>query len=234
MQWTRAGALAAATAVGVGVALAWAVPASAHVEVSADNPQAGARNVTVTFTGEAESDSAGIVSERVVLPAGISSADVRLSTAPPGWTFTSAADGYTVAGPALKAGTDAVHSVVIGQLPADATELAFKVLESYSDGKVSRWIEVPQAGRPEPDNPAPVLKLKPAAAPPTSAAASSAVPSPTASPSTPVDPPVTTAADRSGRSALVWLVPVLVLAGAALAVTLLVRRRRRRRAPVGS
>jgi hypothetical protein len=115
-------------------------PAWAHVEVSADNPRAGATDVTVTFTGEAESTSAGISSERVVLPTGIKPADVRLAKAPSGWTLRATADGYVAAGKALPVGKDAVHAVTIAQLPVDASQLVFKVVETYGDGSVSRWI----------------------------------------------------------------------------------------------
>ena len=68
---------------GVGV-LALAGPALAHVEVSANKTTAGATDVTLTFSGEAENDAAGIKSERVVLPAGIAPADVSLVKAPAG------------------------------------------------------------------------------------------------------------------------------------------------------
>jgi hypothetical protein len=135
-------------------------PALAHVEVEADKTQAGAKDVTLTFNGEAESGSAGIKAERVVLPSGIAPADVRLVKAPPGWKFTPAADGFTVAGRALKVGQDAVWAVRLAQLPADAGSLSFKTLETYGDGEVVRWIDLPVAGQPEPDHPAPTIKLK--------------------------------------------------------------------------
>src|SRR5829696_4089767 len=117
-------------------------PAFAHVEVDADKKQAGATDVTLEFTGEAENDNAGISSERVVLPAGIAPADVTLVKAPPGWTFTRRADGFTVGGKALKTGTDSAWSVRIKQLPTDQTRLSFKTVETYSDGVVSRWIDI--------------------------------------------------------------------------------------------
>lgn len=222
---------AAAVLVGALTVLVGAAPASAHVKVTADNPQAGAVNVTLTFTGAAESDSSGIVSERVVLPTGIAPTDVRLASAPPGWTFTAAADGYTVAGPALPVGTDAVHSVVVAQLPPTATELVFRLVESYGDGKVSRWIETPEAGKPEPENPAPVLKLTPAAAPvpsattaaPTSAPATSAP----ATSATAPDEPTPTASSETDGAPVVWIaIAVIVAAAAAVAGVFLVRRRR--------
>ncbi|MEV0807646.1 DUF1775 domain-containing protein [Micromonospora sp. NPDC050200] len=183
--------VALAAAAGVAIAVALAAPASAHVEVVADKPQAGARDVTITFTGEAESTSAGIQSERVVLPSGISPQQVRLAKAPTGWKLSGSPDGFTVAGPPLKVGQDAVFAITVAQLPSDATELPFKTLETYSDGTVARWIEIPQPGQPEPANPAPVLKLKPAAAAPTGASPtpSSASPTPSSAAPTPTHRP---------------------------------------------
>jgi uncharacterized protein YcnI len=217
----------AATAMAV---LGWSAPAWAHVEVSADKPQAGATNVTVTFNGEAESDSAGIKSERVVLPAGITPDQVRLGKAPSGWTFTRAADGFTVGGKALKVGQDAKFSVVIAQLPADATELAFKTVETYGDGKVSRWIEIPQPGQPEPDNPAPVLKVKAAAQPAATTAAPTTAAPTTAAPATTSQPAFTsspTAAEDSGSRIGLWVAVIaVVVVVAAAAVAFALRRRR--------
>ncbi|WP_328476475.1 YcnI family protein [Streptomyces sp. NBC_00377] len=163
--------LAAAVALTAGLALA--TPAAAHAEVEADKPQALAENVTLSFVSEAESEAAGFTELRVVLPEGIVPADVTLGEGPKGWKFTATKDGYTVAGPALKAGVDAEHKIRIRQLP-DAEELAFKTVETYSDGEISRWIELPADGK-EAEQPAPLLKLK-AAAP----GAKAVGPSPTA------------------------------------------------------
>ncbi|WP_405620406.1 DUF1775 domain-containing protein [Streptomyces sp. NBC_00076] len=141
--------------------LALAAPAAAHAEVEADTSQALAENVTLSFVSEAESDSAGFTELRVVLPEGIAPGDVTLDEAPKGWKLKATGDGYSLAGPALKTGVDAEHKIKVRQLP-DAKEIAFKTVETYSDGEVSRWIELPSGGA-EPEQPAPVLKLKAAA-----------------------------------------------------------------------
>jgi Domain of unkown function (DUF1775) len=201
-------------------------PALAHVEVSADKTQAGATDVTLTFTGEAENPRAGIKTERVVLPEGIAPTDVTLIKAPAGWTFARRADGFTVGGKALKTGTDAVWSVKIAKLPADATRLSFKTLETYGDGEVDRWIEIQEQGQAEPDHPAPLLTLKPAAstAPATpSAAPSTAAVAPSAAATTAQAEPASSS--TSGSTWWIWVLVVLVLlAGAATAI---VTRRRR-------
>ncbi|WP_328929100.1 DUF1775 domain-containing protein [Streptomyces sp. NBC_00190] len=155
-------------------------PAAAHAEVTASDSRALAENVTLSFTSEAESDTAGITELRVVLPKGITPDAVTLKEAPKEWKLTATPDGYSVGGTALASGTDAEYSITVRQLP-DEKSLAFKTLETYSDGKISRWIEVPTDGQ-KVDNPAPVLELK-AAAPGAKPIAPSPSPTPSAVPS---------------------------------------------------
>ncbi|MEU5104443.1 DUF1775 domain-containing protein [Streptomyces sp. NPDC021354] len=183
--WRTAALAVAASA----IVLATASPALAHAEVSASDSRALAKNVTLTFESEAESESAGFTEIRTVLPESMDGAGdgIRLKDAPKGWKLKPTSDGYSVAGPALEPGENAEHSVVVEQLP-DAKSLAFKTVETYEDGEVSRWIELPRDGEPEPENPAPVLKLKPAAPGAAEAAASasaSASPSASSASSTP-------------------------------------------------
>ncbi|MFB9357924.1 DUF1775 domain-containing protein [Actinoplanes nipponensis] len=217
---------------GLGV-LALAAPAAAHVEVSADKTRAGSTNVTLTFHGEAENPS-GIRSERVVLPAGIAPADVTLVKAPPGWSFQATADGFTVGGKALPSGTDAEWKVRIAKLPDGETRLSFKTLETYADGEVARWIEIQEQGAEEPEQPAPLITLKPgpAAAPaPSSAApaAPSSAAAPAASSPQAAEVPATVQAesvaetDEGSSTWWIWVLVALVVAGGA--GYLLVRRR---------
>ncbi len=200
-------------------------PAFAHVEVEADKAQAGARDVTLTFHGEAESGRAGIESERVVLPSGIVPADVKLVKAPRSWKFTTGSDGFTVAGPALEVGQDAEFAVRVAQLPTDATTLSFKTLETYSDGDVSRWIDLPEEGQPEPDNPAPTLKLKPAAAVATTSPSAAPSRAPTTDASTAPPSVTTSAADDSSGSAVWWIALLVVIVVVAVGAVLWRRRR---------
>ncbi|MFF4449516.1 DUF1775 domain-containing protein [Streptomyces sp. NPDC001502] len=160
-------------------------PAVAHAEVTASDPRALAENVTLSFTSEAESDTAGIAELKVVLPKGIAPDAVTLKDAPKEWKLTATPDGYAIGGPALATGTDAEYSITVRQLP-DEKSLVFKTLETYGDGKVSRWIEVPTGGE-KVDNPAPVLELK-AAAPGAKPIAPSPSPSPTPSAAPSVQP----------------------------------------------
>ncbi len=226
---TRIMSQAAVVAAVAAIALAApALPASAHVEVSADKPQAGATNVTLTFVGQAESDSAGIRSERIVLPPGIDPADVTLATAPPGWRLLPTRDGVTIGGRALPVGRDATVALMVARLPTGRTRLPFRTIETYGDGTINRWIEVGRQGADRPRKPAPVLRLRSAGAvsAPTEATG-------TATPSSTPDPAVAatgpagrTPAGVSVGAAILWLAvgALIVLAGAGA-----VRLRRRRR-----
>ncbi|MGI5458658.1 DUF1775 domain-containing protein [Streptomyces sp. CA-249302] len=203
-------------------------PAAAHVEVESDRAQALAENVEIGFDAESESDTAGITKIRVVLPEGIAPADVAYGEGPKGWKFTAADDGYTVGGPAVKAGANVEYSVVVKQLP-DAKELAFKTLQSYSDGRTDRWIELDESG----ENPAPVLKLKPAAPgakpiTPSPSASATASSSPTPEETEPSASPVAEAEeqkDDGGLSAGAWAGIALAVAVVAGGAVYLVRRR---------
>ncbi|MFF3749105.1 DUF1775 domain-containing protein [Streptomyces sp. NPDC002018] len=214
------------------VLAAGAGPAAAHAEVTASDARALAENVTLDFTSEAESATAGIKELRIVLPKGIAPDAVALKKAPKGWKLTATDDGYTVGGSPLGTGTDAEHSITVRQLP-DAKSLAFKTVETYGDGEISRWIEIPGGGQ-EVGNPAPVLELK-AAAPGATPIASSPSPEPsTSAPSaaptpTPSDPAAGPAADPTGTAApeakdesgdtgliVAVIAVVVVLAGAAV------------------
>ena len=214
---------------GAGV-LALATPALAHVEVSADKTTAGATDVTLTFTGESENPAAGIQSERVVLPAGIAPADVTLVKAPSGWKFTSNSDGFTVAGKALKIGTDAEWSVKIAKLPDGETRLSFKTLETYGNGDVSRWIEIQEPGQDEPENPAPLVTLKPGAstapAVPSGEPSSAAPAVPSVAPSTAAPLAEPAAAQSSTSTWWIWLLAVVVVLAIAGGVLFAVRRRK--------
>ncbi|MFF0474940.1 DUF1775 domain-containing protein [Streptomyces sp. NPDC004284] len=188
----RRAPLALAAAVAASVALAG--PAFAHVEVEAEGARALAENVTLSFSAESESPTEGITKLEVVLPAGITPADVTYKEGPKGWTLAATAPGYTVSGPAVAAGENAEYSVVVRQLP-DAESLAFKTLQTYSDGRVDRWIELDKSHEGgHSGNPAPVLELQ-AAAP----GATPVKPSPTTAPTTAA--PTTTAPTTTASAA---------------------------------
>jgi uncharacterized protein YcnI len=225
IRWTAVLGTATLAAI-LAAGTAWA-----HVEVSSDKKQAGATDVTVTFTGEAESNTAGLKSARVVLPDGIAPSQVKLTKAPSGWTFTELSDGFRIKGKPLPIGIDAVWSILIDKLPDNVTELPFKTVETYGDGEIANWIEVPSPGQQVPD-PAPILTLAPASGAASSGASASSGVSASVSPAASGQSGAagTTArapADSSSNSGLIWTIVGIVVAVAVIAGLVIWGRRRR-------
>lgn len=183
----------AALVLGAAVAflLAVAAPASAHVTV---NPQEAEKGgfARLAFWVPNESDTASTVKLEVVLPENAPVGSVSIMPVA-GWTATmerrkvdppvdvhgsqisevvSKITWTAAAGGGVKPGEFIEFPVSMGPLP-DTDTMVFKALQTYSDNEVSRWIEEPQAGAEEPENPAPVLTL---------VSASSSEAEPTASP----------------------------------------------------
>ncbi|MER6046473.1 YcnI family protein [Streptomyces sp. NPDC001793] len=154
--------------------------AFAHVTVHPDSYPKGATDGTLTFRVPNEEDNADTTQVQVLLPADHPIPSV-LVTPEPGWTaqvkttklknpiktddgtINEAVSEITWTKGKIEPGQYQDFSVAFGQLPDDADQLAFKTLQTYSDGKVVRWIEEPKAGQAEPENPAPMLKLTKAA-----------------------------------------------------------------------
>ena len=212
------------TAAALGIVVATSTAASAHVEVSASGPdQAGTGPVTLVFSAESGSSSAGIVSIQTQLPVGIAPEDVTLAGGPAGWTLTPTTDGFEVAGPDIGPGVDAEFSVTVARLPVDATQLVFPTLQRYADGREDAWIEPVTDALPDPDMPAPVLTVAPAppgatAAPTTAAGEVPATAPDSASPSAqPESASPSTEESPTGTVALVVGIVVVLtaIAGAA-------------------
>lgn len=167
--------LAVLTALAASVLIAGA--ASAHVTVSSADATPGGFG-KITFRVPNESATASTVSVRVQLPSDTPLAEV--STQPvPGWTVTTTSaqlpepvevEGEQVttyvsqvqwqadAGAGIGPGQFQEFSLSVGPLP-DADSLVLPVVQSYSDGTETAWIEPTVQGQAEPENPAPVLRL---------------------------------------------------------------------------
>jgi uncharacterized protein YcnI len=174
--------------------LALAAPASAHVTVNPNTASQGGYS-KVTFRVPNETTDADTTTLEVDLPMDTPVASVSLKPVN-GWTavaeksklatpikahdteITEAVSTITWTaqpGAAIKPGQFQEFDVSLGPLPA-ASQMVFKALQTYSDGTVVRWIDEPATDGTEPERPAPVLKLTPAAANGTAAvAAGSAV-----------------------------------------------------------
>jgi uncharacterized protein YcnI len=171
--------------------LGFAGVAQAHVTV---NPREAVQGgyTRVAFRVPTESDTASTTKLEVALPADQPIASVSVMPVP-GWTATAEKtklatpiktdDGEVTeavtkitwtassADTAIKPGQFQEFPVSLGPLPK-TDKLVFKALQTYSDGTVVRWIDEPAEGQPEPEHPAPVLKLTPRPSDPASAAAS--------------------------------------------------------------
>ena len=225
-------------AAGAAVLLA-AGPALAHVEVEAAPARALATDALLTMTAEAESATAGITGVRIQLPAGLVPGDLRLASGPAGWRLSGSAGVVTVAGPALPVGRPLRLGIRVRQLPA-GSQLVLKTVQSYADGKQDAWIELPSASVPEPDQPAPMVRLQAAAPGATAVPRSTAAPAPSVTPSAaattassaPTTParsgaaPAAGAADDGAGSNAGWLFGG-VLAGVVLLGGTVVAARRR-------
>lgn len=156
----RSGAL---TAIALAAVVAVAGPAAAHADVEAKGARALDQNVELTFSAASESTTAGITKLEVILPEGIAPADITYEKGPDGWKLSPTSRGYTVSGEKQAVGEDVEYVVTVRQLP-DAKSLVFKTLQSYSDGKVDRWIELEEESQDgHHGHPAPRLDLKAAA-----------------------------------------------------------------------
>ncbi|MDX3768374.1 MULTISPECIES: YcnI family protein [unclassified Streptomyces] len=169
----RAGTVAALATAGV---LTAAGVAFAHVTVHPDSYAKGATDGVLTFRVPNEEDTADTTKVQVFLPVDHPVLGV-LVTPQDGWTakvkttrlktpvktddgtITDAVSEITWSGGRIRSGEYQDFDVVFGQLPHDTDQLGFKTLQTYSDGKVIRWIEETQKGAEEPESPAPVLKL---------------------------------------------------------------------------
>ncbi|MGV9806528.1 YcnI family copper-binding membrane protein [Micromonospora chersina] len=208
--------------------LGLAGPASAHVTVNPTEAKQGGYG-RFAFRVPNESDTASTTKVEVNLPENAPVGSV--STMPvPGWTvtvekrkvdppvevhgsqLTEAVSKLTwTAAPngGVKPGEFQEFPVSMGPLP-QTDRMVFKVLQTYSDGNISRWIEEPTPGGEEPENPAPVLTLTAAAA-----SASPAASAPAAAANDDDDDADTGAATAFGVAGLVAGLAGLVLGGLA-------------------
>src|SRR4051794_7288709 len=166
----RAGVVTALAAVGL---LTAAGVASAHVTVHPESYAKGATDGVLTFRVPNEEDSAATTKVQVFLPtdhpvlgvlvsprdgwsAKVTTTKLKTPVKTDDGTITEAASEITFTGGKITAGHYEDFDVAFGQLPDDTDQLTFKTLQTYSDGKTARWIEEPQEGADEPENPAPV------------------------------------------------------------------------------
>jgi uncharacterized protein YcnI len=214
-----------------------ALPALAHVSVNSPGATQGGFGV-LTFRMPNETDNTNATGLKVQLPPDQPLASVSVKPQP-GWTYTvtraklpqpitdddgnkvtdypSVVDWKATAG-GIKPGEFAEFQLSVGPLPK-ADSMTFKALQTYSDGQIVSWIDVPAAGSTEEaEHPAPTLKLTPAGgatAGPVAPAAPAAAPAPAAD-------------DSSGSVTGAYVVGGIGLVAGLAALGLAVSGRRRR------
>jgi uncharacterized protein YcnI len=165
----------AALAVGA-VALA-ALPAGAHVTVHPDTAPKGGYQI-LSFSVPNEEPDANTVKLEVQLPT--KSPIPSVSVQPmPGWTIdvqkttlakpVNTDDGqvtqavstitWTATAGGLTPGQFDLFTISAGPLPTNTNKLTFKAIQTYSNGDTVNWIQQTVKGTPEPEHPAPTLKL---------------------------------------------------------------------------
>jgi uncharacterized protein YcnI len=169
-------------AVAAATALVGAGPAFAHVTAQPGTAAQGGFTV-VSFRVPDESDTAGTVKLEVALPTDHPITSVR-TTPIPGWT---AAVTKTTLNPPVQVDGNAVAEAVksvtwtatagnkigpgeyldfplsLGPLPTGIDQLALPATQTYDNGEVVTW-DQPTTDGAEPEHPAPVVRLMPAAA----------------------------------------------------------------------
>ena len=150
----------------------------AHVTVHPNTLPAGSSDVELTFRVPNERDDANTVMLQVFFPTNLPLLTVDVLPVP-AWTATVQTQNLSTPvqtddGPVSQVVSEVTwkataggigqgqyedFDVAVGVVPDKAADLVFKALQTYSSGEIVRWIEVPIAGQPEPDTPAPVLTI---------------------------------------------------------------------------
>jgi uncharacterized protein YcnI len=225
--------LVAVPAAALATVLVAALPASAHVTITPTTAAAGGSDLQLTFRVPNEESGASTTQVQIAFPTDHPIASVLVQPVP-GWTakvdtvtlatplhtddgdISQVVSQVTWSGGQIQPGQYGAFTVLFGLMPT-TSQIAFKAVQTYSNGDVVRWIDLAQAGQPAPAHPAPVLALT------KDSAAGSAPAAPPAATAT------TTAASSNGNgeatAALVLGALGLAAGLGALAVSLLKRRR---------
>jgi len=125
--------------------------AAAHIESDPAAVAAGSE-ATVGFAVEHGCDGSNTNEVQIKIPTGIT--DAR-PVDKPGWTAAASADSVTFSGGDLDADTPESFSITF-TAPTKAGTVYFPIVQTCAAGKTA-WIEIPAAGGPEPEHPAPAV-----------------------------------------------------------------------------
>jgi uncharacterized protein YcnI len=150
--------------------------AGAHVTVSPSSLPQGTDDAILTFRVPNESDTAAVTGLKIQFP--LAHPIVLLNPqAGSGWqvnvvktalpkpvttddgTFTSTVSEIDWSGSTIAVGQFGEFNVLAQGIPTGTSELVFKAIQTYSDGTVVSWIEVPNKAVPDPEHPAPTILL---------------------------------------------------------------------------
>jgi periplasmic copper chaperone A len=197
--------------------------ASAHVTVSPSSLPQGTDDAILTFRVPNESATAAVTGLKIQFPldhpivlvnpeAGsgwqvnvIKSALPKPITTDDG-TFTSTTSEIDWSGSTIAVGQFGEFNVLAQGVPTGTSQLVFKAIQTYSDGTVVSWIEVPSKAVPDPEHPAPTITLTHGGS--ASSTATTVAVTATA-----------TASTSSGTNA--WEIAALILGGFAVVLSLL-------------
>jgi uncharacterized protein YcnI len=150
--------------------------AAAHVTVSPSSLSQGTSDAVLVFRVPNESATASVTGLRIQFPlahpivlvnpeAGsgwnVSVHTTRLAkpiTTDDG-TFTSTTSEIDWSGSSIPVGQFGQFNVLAQGIPSGTPALEFKAIQSYSDGTVVSWIQVPNRAVPNPAHPAPTITL---------------------------------------------------------------------------
>lgn len=159
----------------LGLLVGTAGPAGAHVSIHPATAPRGSFSI-LSFAVPDERADAATTSVEVVFPTDRPIPFVSVQPVP-GWTATverttlaeplATEDGSVSevvsrvvwSGGRIEPGEFQQFTVSAGPLPTTGRRVVFKALQTYSSGDVVRWIATPAKGAPEPEHPAPVLRL---------------------------------------------------------------------------
>jgi periplasmic copper chaperone A len=150
--------------------------ADAHVTVSPSSVPQGTDDVILTFRVPNESTTAAVTGLKVQFPldhpivlvnpeagSGWQVSVIKTALAKPvttdDGTFTSTTSEIDWSGSSIPVGQFGEFNVLAQGIPTGTSQLVFKAIQTYSDGTVVSWIEVPSKAVPSPAHPAPILTL---------------------------------------------------------------------------
>ena len=141
-----------------------AAPAFAHSELQPSSAEAGA-TVPFTLFVEDEQSQASTVKVELTFPS-----PLVVAALPEAAGFTATVVGGSVGGEATGITWDGATESDVNVpfslvMPDTLGRLQFKVLHTYDNGEVERWIADWPEGTPEPDNPGPVVDVVASGAP---------------------------------------------------------------------